>query len=176
MISRTDGMALLIHHVASGQAFFSGVALILLAVASASAGCSWLIVRPLSPEPSRREIAICVGQRGFPIVDTVLALADLAGVVYVASEDNIDAKGTRIVFGTSLAALWALSAEYGYRLTGECRAAQEQRLVSTTGAGASSHAAGPTAATGRGQPAASAGSHSFAGPGQPADSALATTD
>jgi hypothetical protein len=100
------------------------VALALAAVATTS-GCSWIFVQPLREERGRGDYIDCTTNRAAPVLDTIFTLTNIASAIYVASENNVTNKGTAVTLGLSVAALWALSAGYGYSHTSECEEAME---------------------------------------------------
>lgn len=71
----------------------------------------------------------CTTNRAAPVLDTIFTITNLAAVVYVLGQDNIDNKGSRIGFGVSVASLWALSAGYGYSKTRECEEAENDETT-----------------------------------------------
>jgi hypothetical protein len=89
--------------------------------------CSFLLVESL-PEnyKPRRRVLSCTTNRAAPVIDTVLTLTNIASAIYVASLDNVKNKGTSVMLGLSVAALWANSAIYGYKATNACEEAKEE--------------------------------------------------
>ncbi len=54
------------------------------------------------------------------MIDTLFATTNAFSALYVATADGVTNKGQAVMFGLSVATLWALSAGYGYSKTSEC--------------------------------------------------------
>jgi hypothetical protein len=62
-----------------------------------------------------------------PLADTLFALTSAGSAVYVASQDNVTNKGWAVAsLGLVGGGVLLASAIYGYRRTGECRAAKDE--------------------------------------------------
>jgi hypothetical protein len=82
--------------------------------------CSYLLVEPLPENYKSRRRIRCTTSRVAPVLDTVFTLTNTAGVIYVASQDNVKNKENSVLLGLSVAAIWAISAVYGYKATDAC--------------------------------------------------------
>jgi hypothetical protein len=102
------------------------VAALGLAALSMTSGCSWIFVQPLREDRGRGEYIDCTTNRAAPVLDTIFTLTNIASVIYVAGQNNVTNKPSAVTLGLSVAALWALSAGYGYSHTSECEDAQER--------------------------------------------------
>jgi hypothetical protein len=103
------------------------IVLSLVGLLSTAGGCSWLFTQPLPNEYYWYDIPPCSTNRAPPVLDTLFALTNTASAIYVAGQDNVTNKDTAVALGLSVAALWTLSAVYGYRHTSECEDAHEGR-------------------------------------------------
>jgi hypothetical protein len=91
----------------------------------ATTGCSWTFVHPVPPNASSwYEVQACTSNPTPPVLDTVFSIAGLISAGYVAQKDNVSSKGTLLVWQLSVAALWGISAGYGYSKTSECAEAK----------------------------------------------------
>jgi hypothetical protein len=86
-------------------------------------GCSWLFVQPLNPSMSTHRNLNCTTNRAAPVIDTIFTTTNVVSALYVAGQDNVANKGQAVMFGLSVAALWAMSAGYGFSKTAECEEA-----------------------------------------------------
>jgi hypothetical protein len=98
---------------------------LVVAVVSLTAGCSFIFVQPLQEESYSRGYTPCTTSRAAPVLDTLLTLTNVGSALYVASENNVTNKTPALAPGLGVAALWAISAGYGYVNTGECEAFEE---------------------------------------------------
>jgi hypothetical protein len=85
-----------------------------------TSGCSWYFVRPLPADAASGGYLDCTTSRIPPMVDTLLALTDIAEAVYVGRSDQATHKDAAVAVGLALASVWALSATYGYLKTNQC--------------------------------------------------------
>jgi hypothetical protein len=97
---------------------------VLLALLSATAGCSWTLTKPLAEGPSRLDEPDCSTSQVPPVIDGLLALSYGATTTYVATQD-LSYKYLRISAGLVGAGLWAASAVYGFTRTSACRTARD---------------------------------------------------
>ena len=56
--------------------------------AMGTAGCSWLFVKPLPPNYDLGDNVDCTSDATAPVVDTLFALADVAGFVYAVAKST----------------------------------------------------------------------------------------
>ena len=90
-----------------------------------SSGCSLVFVKSLPenyhPDDYQPpESPDCTTTRAAPVVDTILTTTNVASALYVAGRDDVENKGTAVLAGFLVAALWASSAAHGYVATGKC--------------------------------------------------------
>jgi hypothetical protein len=85
-------------------------------------GCSWLFVQPLKTDRGYRN-PNCTTNRAAPVIDTLFTTTNVVSALYVAGQDNVANKEQAVLFGLSVAALWAMSAGYGFSKTAECEEA-----------------------------------------------------
>jgi hypothetical protein len=97
---------------------------LMVALLSPTAGCSFIFVQPLQEGSYSRGHIPCTTSRAAPVLDTLLTLTNVGSVVYVAGNNASD-KTPAIALGLGVAALWAISAGYGYVNTGECEAFED---------------------------------------------------
>jgi hypothetical protein len=101
------------------------IVLTMLGFSSMATGCSWLFTQPLPKAFSVYDVPPCSTNRVPPVLDTLFAVTNTASAIYVAGRDNVTNKATAVSVGVFVAALWTLSAIYGYKHTSECEDAQE---------------------------------------------------
>jgi hypothetical protein len=100
---------------------------LLLTTGSSSSGCSWSFVQPLPSRYERGDFSNCTTSVAAPLADTLFSLTSVGSSIYVASQDNVTNKGWAVVsLGLIGGGVLLSSAIYGYRRTGECRAAGEE--------------------------------------------------
>jgi hypothetical protein len=85
-----------------------------------------MFVKPLSDSHRPGDFTDCTGDRGFPVLDTLLSLTNVASAFYVADEEQATNKSTAVVVGLLAGAGWLFSATYGYSKTGACAAAKKE--------------------------------------------------
>lgn len=103
----------------------------------ASSGCSFLFT---TQAPSNVDLARtpgpveCTSGRAAPIVDTILATLEVAGIGLAATQpdsyyaDYPISRSTDIALGAGWASLFTASAIYGYVVTARCSAVKQERL------------------------------------------------
>jgi len=96
---------------------------LMLGALSSTAGCSWLFVQPLREDRSPYDYPVCSTNPVPPVIDTALFMLNTGTTIYTAAQDNVSSKALRISAGTTAAALYLLSAIYGYSKISECMAA-----------------------------------------------------
>jgi hypothetical protein len=98
----------------------------LLAASLSVSGCSWIFVKDLPPDYQRGDRIECTTSPAAPGIDTLLALSDVAGALYVAGKAGDHPSSTANALVTSSLA-WAIvyttSAVHGFRATARCREA-----------------------------------------------------
>ena len=57
------------------------------------------------------------------MIDTAIFALNAGTTIYTAAQDNVSQKALRVSVGATAAALWLLSAIYGYSKISECREA-----------------------------------------------------
>jgi hypothetical protein len=96
----------------------------LLATTGSLSGCSWIFVKPLPPNYQRGDRVDCTTSVAAPVADTLLALSNVAGVLFIAGTSGGQSNSTTNALVTS-ALVWTGiyigSAVHGYRATGACR-------------------------------------------------------
>ena len=142
------------------------IVLSLLGFSSMAGGCSWLFTQPLPKRYLTFDVPPCSTNPVPPVLDTLLALTNTASVVYVAGKDDAANKGAAVPLGVSVAALWALSAVYGYRHINECSDAHAGRWTESSYP-RSARPAGPRIYPPPAPPPAEAAAQAPVAPGQP---------
>jgi hypothetical protein len=97
--------------------------LLALVALSATAGCSWIFRQPLRDDRSPYDYPVCSTNPAPPVIDTAIFILNAGTTIYTAAQDNVSAKALRVAVGTTAAALYLLSAIYGYSKLSECMAA-----------------------------------------------------
>jgi hypothetical protein len=88
-----------------------------------TAGCSWIFTQPLREDRSPYDYPVCSTNPAPPLVDTTLFMVNAGTTIYTAAQDNVSQKALRVSLGATAAALYLLSAVYGYSKISECMAA-----------------------------------------------------
>ncbi len=104
----------------NGRVSLTWAGALALAALSSTAGCSWIFTQPLREDRSPYDYPVCSTSLGPPTIDTLLFATNAGTTVYVASQDNVNNKTLSLAVGTGAAALWLLSAIYGYTRTSAC--------------------------------------------------------
>lgn len=94
-----------------------------LVVLSSTSGCSWVFTQPLRDDHSPFDYPVCSTNPAPPVIDTTLFMVNAGTAIYTAAQDNVSQKALRVSVGATAAALWLLSAIYGYGKISECMAA-----------------------------------------------------
>jgi hypothetical protein len=94
-----------------------------LVVPSATAGCSWIFTQPLREDRSPYDYPVCSTNPVPPVIDTAIFMLNAGTTIYTAAQDNVSAKALRVTVGTTTAALYLLSAIYGYSKISACASA-----------------------------------------------------
>ena len=94
-----------------------------LVALSSTAGCSWIFTQPLREDRSPYDYPVCSTNPAPPVIDTAIFMVNAGTTIYTAAQDNVGQKTLRVSVGTTAAALWLLSAIYGYSKISECTAA-----------------------------------------------------
>jgi hypothetical protein len=97
-------------------------ALALIALSS-TAGCSWLFTQPLREDRSPYDYPVCSTNPAPPVIDSALFMVNAGTTIYNAARDEVTARALRVTVGTTAAALYLLSAIYGYSKISACMAA-----------------------------------------------------
>ena len=88
-------------------------------------GCSLLFTKPPPKNYDGRGYLDCTTSRVPPALDTIFTLTNVGSAIYVAGQDNVQNKGSSVALGLGVAALWMMSAIYGYSGTSACEEAQQ---------------------------------------------------
>jgi hypothetical protein len=117
------------------------VVAVVVSLALASHGCSWLFVEgPPRVAPPPQFPLDCTTSRAAPVIDTIIAAPHaLLAVVGVAAMSDADSDsetdgiahvlgGLIFLYGLSVTLVYGLSAHSGYRDTRRCRELEAQRL------------------------------------------------
>jgi len=88
-----------------------------------TAGCSWIFTQPLRDDRSPYDYPVCSSNPAPPVIDTALFMLNAGTTIYTAVQDSVGEKALRVSLGTTAAALYLLSAIYGYSKISECMAA-----------------------------------------------------
>ena len=99
----------------------SAWALALVALSS-TVGCSWSFTQPLRDDRSPYDYPVCSTNPAPPVLDTAIFMLNAGTTIYTAAQD-VSLKAVRVSIGTTAAALYLLSAIYGYSKISECMAA-----------------------------------------------------
>jgi hypothetical protein len=91
---------------------------------SLASGCSWIFVQPPPPDYGRGRDLDCTTNRAAPVIDTIFTITNVISALYVAGQNNVTNKGASVGLGLSVAALWGMSAGYGYSNTSQCEEAK----------------------------------------------------
>jgi hypothetical protein len=86
-------------------------------------GCSWFFTQPLRDDRSPYDYPVCSTNPAPPVIDTAVFMLNAGTTIYTAAQDNVSQKALRVSLGTTTAALYLLSAIYGYSKISECMAA-----------------------------------------------------
>jgi hypothetical protein len=86
---------------------------------SMMASCSFAFVQPAHHDRPGG-VAGCTSEPTAPVVDTLLALANLGSAIYVASQSNVANRGAAVGLGLGFAGVFVASAIYGYVTTSTC--------------------------------------------------------
>jgi len=92
-------------------------------VALSTVGCSWSFTQPLREDRSPHDYPVCSTNPAPPVIDTALFMVNAGTTIYTAVQDNVTQKALRVSVGATAAALYLLSAIYGYSKISECVAA-----------------------------------------------------
>jgi len=100
----------------------------LVVLAAGSAGCSFIFVQPPHEQLPDHGAAECTAVAAAPAIDLILAGADVIGTLYLAQHTSVTNTngGPTVGVGFSLAAVWAISAIYGFRNTSRCTDLQSE--------------------------------------------------
>ena len=94
-----------------------------LVALSTPAGCSWAFTQPLREDRSPYDYPVCSTNPAPPVIDTALFMLNAGSTIYLAAQDNASQKALRVSVGSTAAALYLLSAIYGYSKISACMAA-----------------------------------------------------
>jgi hypothetical protein len=94
-----------------------------LVALSSTAGCSWIFTQPLRDDRSPSDYPVCSTNPAPPVIDSAIFALNAGTTIYTAVQDNVSQKALRVSVGATAAALWLLSAIYGYSKISECTAA-----------------------------------------------------
>ena len=94
-----------------------------LVALSSTAGCSWIFTQPLRDDRSPYDYPVCSTSPAPPVIDTAIFMLNAGTTIYTAAQDNVSLKAVRVSVGATTAALYLLSAIYGYSKISECMAA-----------------------------------------------------
>jgi hypothetical protein len=106
----------------------------LVALATWTAGCSYLFVTPPHEAEGGRLIGECTTDRSAPTVDTLLVTTNALSAIYFATGDTLKNKEAAVALGVGAAAFWLSSAIYGFYNTVQ-RSARGREAVLGAGAG-----------------------------------------
>ena len=100
----------------------------LAVVAVATAGCSFIFVQPPREGLPDHGAAECTTVAAAPMIDLILAGANAIGTLYFAEHTTVTSNnaGPTVGVGLSIAAVWAISAIYGFRNTSRCTDLQSE--------------------------------------------------
>jgi hypothetical protein len=97
------------------------IAVLGLSIASLPvSGCSWIFTQPLRDDRSPYDYPVCSTSPAPPVVDTLLFVANAGSTTYLALQDNVNQKALWLSLGFTEAALWFLSATYGFSKINAC--------------------------------------------------------
>ena len=88
---------------------------------SSTLGCSWIFTQPLRDDRSPSDYPVCSTSPVPPVIDTALFALNAGTTIYTAVQDNVSQKALGVSVGATAAAVWLLSAIYGYGKTSACR-------------------------------------------------------
>lgn len=94
------------------------------AIVSLLPGCSFLFTQSVPDNYEDGPNVPCSTNQAPPVLDTIFTLTNAVSLIYVAAQENVPDKGGRMLLGLSTAAMWALSANYGYTHTHRCEVVQ----------------------------------------------------
>jgi hypothetical protein len=99
------------------------LALVALWTVGWTVGCSWTFTRPLRDDRSPYDYPVCSTNPAPPVIDSALFMLNAGTTIYTAAQDDVSQKALRVSVGATAAALYLLSAVYGYSKISECMAA-----------------------------------------------------
>lgn len=103
------------------------VVALLLAALSLTSGCSWVLIQSMPEDYQNREYVDCTTNTTAPVVDTIFMLLNVGSTVYLDRQDDVPNRNAALGVGVLAAALWGVSAVYGYVETAECAAYRRDR-------------------------------------------------
>jgi hypothetical protein len=104
----------------SGRGSIVALGLSIAALSISTSGCSWAFTQPLRDDRLPSDYPVCSTSPTPPVVDTLLFVANAGPTSYLALQDDVPHKALWLSLGFTEAALWLLSATYGYIKINEC--------------------------------------------------------